>query len=317
MRWCQVAIALIGLGCGGSGPTTLAGGLLDDPSAGLAARGGEVFAVDDQGSLVRIGADGQATPLVADAGLAYVIKADEANAYWTDGANANLVPLDGGSARTLGAAAEGWNLQDLNASGDRLFWIETTVDPALPLQTRLSRAYFLGPLPSKAIDTVDGIGFSFTADADAVYWAGTMGAWSRGLGDSDTASLTRLSAPEIAGNVTSDGAQVFWTEQDPGGDALWAAELGGGEPRKLADISRARALALDSRYVYLRTDRSAEGSCLERVPREGGTSEAIARSPSDAFSLAADGDALFWLERGQLLRLSTRDLPSQPDLCGG
>ena len=312
-----LGFVLAGLGCGGSGPQVVATGLLDDPSAGLAARDGEVYAVDAKGTLLALRADGGSTPLVADAGLGYVIKADADHVYWTEGTTARLVPLDGGSPRVLGSAPTGWNLQDLGASGGRLFWIETTTDPALPVQTRLSRAYFLGPLPNATIDTVDGLAFSFATDADSLYWAGTMGAWRRELPDDATASLARVSDPVVAGNVVSDGTHIFWTEQDPKGDALYSRTVAGGAPVKLAEIARARALAVDAPFLYLRTDRSAQGSCIERVPLQGGESVPIAQASADGFSLAVDADAVFWLEKGQLLRLDPADIAPDPGLCGG
>lgn len=317
MRLGWLWIAVMAVGCGGNGPEAIATGLSTDPSAGLAARNGVVYATDAKEALVRIAPDGGTVALARDAGLAYALKVDEGQVYWTDGTSARWVPLDGGMPRVLETAPDGWNLQDVAPSGGRLFWIETTTDPTLPVQTRLGRGYLVGPLPTATIDTVDGLAFSFAADEGSLYWAGTMGAWRRDLADDATDSLARISEPEVAGNVLSDGSQVVWTEQDPSGDALWGRTAPGGAALKLSDIGRARALAIDAKYVYLRTDRSSDGSCIERAPRGGGEAVPIAKTQADGFSLAVDDSAVFWLEAGQLMRLLKADVTPDPGLCGG
>ncbi len=244
------------------------------------------------GGVFRVPLNGGAVSTILRGAVApSVLAVDTTHVYWTDGMleeSVVSIPVAGGTAATLfsGSVVEGLAV----STGSVYFWSGAgpvnLVSVPLPMGTSSNLLMSATPGP-------------LVASGNSIYWSDATGDVVTVGADGGTVSTLAMGSASafVAGNMASDGARVYWVEQDTstGTASLLSLATTGGQPSTLATSFRISSVATDGSNVYYTENSNADTGDVAKVGTTGGTPTTLYAGAAGFTGVVVDAMSVYWV----------------------
>lgn len=253
--------------------------------------GGECVGPDPLGG--NWGTEGGVAPTTLGQASPLALVVDATNAYWLGEGGVWRTPLSGSPRTRLATTPNSAPGSALAVDATSVYWLDATIwkvatGGGAPVE-------LVGP-DCTAIDC--GPREPIAVDATSLYYVAHGNVMRVPIGGGTPIPLATGQSP---GAITSDGANVYWTDATSG--TVMRVSATGGTPVTIASnqIRLVSAVAVDTTFVYWMNGGDPNTSCSDnstgtvmRAPLQGGTPTTLASGQSCQVALAVDATSVYW-----------------------